>query len=226
MKNIWLADWTESIFYYILHPLQAILVLNAPMSTTLVHVSRTASERPRGETEELSLSRRLLEPSTSLSTGVSNIACSEGSLLETRVKELSALQLERVCSVEEAKFPELQFSCGYALDNNKQILIATNFVTNFAYVFYLSPVISFLVARLRHPSVSLACVFSSTWLPCCKGHETHRGVIDIVYCGGTASLKALLPFDFVNTSAQKPSTLRGHFTHAYRALDTLPNHYY
>ena len=65
----------------ILHPLQAILVLNAPMSTTPVRVSRTASERPRGETEELSLSRRLLEPSTSLLTGVSNIACSEGSLM-------------------------------------------------------------------------------------------------------------------------------------------------
>ena len=109
----------------ILHPLQAILVLNAPMSTTPVRVSRTASERPRGETEELSLSRRLLEPSTSLLTGVSNIACSEGSLLETRVEELSELQLERVCSVEEAKFPELQFSRGYALDNNKQILIVT-----------------------------------------------------------------------------------------------------
>ena len=75
----------------ILHPLQAILVLNAPMSTTPVRVSRTASERPRGETEELSLSRRLLEPSTSLLTGVSNIACSEGSLLETRVEHVSFL---------------------------------------------------------------------------------------------------------------------------------------
>ena len=95
------------------------------MSTTPLRVSRTASERPRGETEELSLSRRLLEPSTLLLTGVSNIACSEGSLLETRVEELSELQLERVCSVEEAKFPELQFSRGYALDNNKQILIVT-----------------------------------------------------------------------------------------------------
>ena len=37
------------------------------------------------------------------------------------------VQLEQPCTVqastvEETKFPELKFSCGYALDNNKQIL--------------------------------------------------------------------------------------------------------
>ena len=36
----------------------------------------------------------------------------------------------------------------------------------------------------------------------------------------------ILPFDYVNTSGQKPCTLRAHFTQAYWALDTLPNHYY
>ena len=41
-----------------------------------------------------------------------------------------------------------------------------------------------------------------------------------------ASLKAVLPFDHVNTSDQKPCILRAHFTRAYGALDTLPNHYY
>ena len=30
-----------------------------------------------------------------------------------------------------------------------------------------------------------------------------------------ALLKAVLPFDFVNTSDQKPSTLRAHFTQPY-----------
>ena len=30
-----------------------------------------------------------------------------------------------------------------------------------------------------------------------------------------ASLKAVLHFDFVNTSGQKPFTLRAHFTHPY-----------
>ena len=40
--------------------------------------------------------------------------------------------------------------------------------------------------------------------------------IDIVYQAlAAASLKAFLPFDFVNTSGQKPSTLRVHFTQPY-----------
>ena len=42
----------------------------------------------------------------------------------------------------------------------------------------------------------------------------------------TALLKAVLPFDFVNTSDQKPCTLCTHFTHPYWALDTLHNYYY
>ena len=38
------------------------------------------------------------------------------------------LQLEQVFTVQastlkEAKFPELQFSCGYVLDSNKQLLV-------------------------------------------------------------------------------------------------------
>ena len=83
--------------------------------STPVRVSR--SERPG---EDLP-SRRLQEPSTTLSTGVSitGNVCSEASLEETRAQESSALQLEQVCTVEEAKFPDLQFSRGYALDNNK-----------------------------------------------------------------------------------------------------------
>ena len=42
----------------------------------------------------------------------------------------------------------------------------------------------------------------------------------------TASLKDVLPFDYVNTSGQKPCILRAQLTQAYGALDTLPNHYY
>ena len=76
--------------------------------------------------EDLPL-RRLQEPSTPLSTGVSitGNVCSEASLKETRAQESSALQLEQVCTVEEAKFPDLQFSRGYTLDNTKQILVVT-----------------------------------------------------------------------------------------------------
>ena len=90
-----------------------------PMATP-VRVSRSASERPREDLPP----RRLQEPSTSLSTGVSitGNVCSEASLEETRAQESSTIQLEQVCTVE---FPELQFSRGYALDNNKQILVVT-----------------------------------------------------------------------------------------------------
>ena len=53
--------------------------------------------------------------------------------------------------------------------------------------------------------------------------EVHR-LVSILHAA--ASLKAVLPFDFVNTSGQKPSTLHAHFTHPYLSLDTLPNLYY
>ena len=122
-ENIWLVDWTDLISYiYVASDTRTYAALSTP-----VLVSRSASERTRQETEEFSLSRKLLELSTSLSTGVSTTGnvCSEGSLQETCIEELSALQLERVCTVEVSKYPELQFSRGYTLDNNKQILIVT-----------------------------------------------------------------------------------------------------
>ena len=88
------------------------------MSSPL-RVSRGAGETFRRYNEELP-PRRLVElgaepsnceptlPSTSSITA-ENI-CDEGSWLETRVEEPNALQLERVSSTEEAKYPELQFS--------------------------------------------------------------------------------------------------------------------
>ena len=54
--------------------------------------------------------------------------------------------------------------------------------------------------------------------------EAFHHLVSILHAA--ASLKAVLTFDFVNTSSQKPCTLRTHFTQAYRVLDTLPNHYY
>ena len=103
------------------------------MSTPL-RVSRVAGETFRRYNEEMP-PRRLVElgaeplnceltsPSTSSITE-ENI-CNEGSLLETRVEESNALQLEQVSSTEEAKYPELQFSLGYARDNERKILIVT-----------------------------------------------------------------------------------------------------
>ena len=65
---------------------------------------------------------------TSPSTGdvtAENI-CSEENLLETRVEESNVLQLEQVSSTEEAKYPELQFSLGYARDNERKYLLLRN----------------------------------------------------------------------------------------------------
>ena len=52
----------------------------------------------------------------------------------------------------------------------------------------------------------------------------HRHLVFLLHV--VALLKAVLPFDFVTTSGQKPSTLCAHFTQPYWALDTLPNLYY
>ena len=83
-------------------------------------------ETPR----EDSVLQRLLELSTSLSTGVStsvtgNVCSETNPEKESHVQESTMLQIEQVCAVEEAKFPELQFSRGYMLDNKKQILVVT-----------------------------------------------------------------------------------------------------
>ena len=45
--------------------------------------------------------------------------------------------------------------------------------------------------------------------------ETFHHLVSILHAA--ASLKVVLPFDFVNTSGQKPCTLRAHFTQPYRA---------
>ena len=59
---------------------------------------------------------RLQELSTDVC--VTENVCSETNPeKDSHVKESSVLQIEQVCAVEEAKFPELQFSRGYALDN-------------------------------------------------------------------------------------------------------------
>ena len=68
-----------------------------------------------------SVSRRLQELSTDVC--VTGNVCSEAN--PSHVEESSVLQIEQLCTVEEAKFPELQFSRSYAFDNNKQILVVT-----------------------------------------------------------------------------------------------------
>ena len=172
--------------------------------------------------------------------------------------------------MEEAKFPELQFSRGYALDNNKQILIVTQrhlaYHPPFGYVsraqitfqedgsytvHILMRVLQNGVAQDESEVHELLKRFSATsTYKFCPGiewsyyHEQYFEAIrfDIksvcrmeapFYHIGAASLKArsrmeapFLPHRCGLTKSQKPSTLRAHFTHAYRALDTLPNHYY
>ena len=87
--------------------------------STPVRVSGSVSESPQ---EDLRIFlRRLLELSTSLSTSTGNVY----SLEETTIQESSMLQFEQFFTVQEAKFLELQFSRGYTLNNNKQILVVT-----------------------------------------------------------------------------------------------------
>ena len=147
---------------------------------------------------------RLQELSTSLSTGVIDTenVCSKANPEEKAcVQESSVLWSERnklsVLS-KEAKFPELQCSCGCALDNNKHILA--------------------IILQCHHILMQEPKNGVVPGEP-----EVHRLVLIL---HATASLKAVLPFDLVNTTGQKPSTLHAHFTYPYRTLDTLPNHYY
>ena len=119
-------------------------------------------------------------------------ACAQGSsVLRSEQNKLSVLS-------EEAKFQELQYSYGYMLNNNKQILVVTLQCHHI------------LIHELEN-SVTPGEL------------EVHR-LVSILHAA--ASLKAVLLFDFVSTSGQKPSTLRAHFTQSYSALDILPNHYY
>jgi len=62
--------------------------------------------------------QRLLGPLLS-----TDIILNEETQEEACVQEPIALQLERVCSIEERKFPEFQFSLGYALDTNKILTV-------------------------------------------------------------------------------------------------------
>ena len=58
-----------------------------------------------------SVSRRLQE--LSIDVCVTGNVCSETNPeKDSHVEESSVLQIEQVCAVEEAKFPELQFSRG------------------------------------------------------------------------------------------------------------------
>ena len=103
--------------------IQTILVACTLMST-LVRVSL----RSEGHRDELlACPLRSLEASlsTDIVSGSISINTCHDVEEETPVQELSTLQLEWVCAVEEPKFPELQFYRGYALDSKKQMLIVT-----------------------------------------------------------------------------------------------------
>ena len=106
------------------------------------------------------------------------------------VQKLSVLQSEwnrLLVLSKEAKFPGLQYPCGYAFDSNKQILVVTLQCHHI------------LMQELENGIAS--------------GKPKVYGLVSILHAA--ASLKAVLPFDFVNTSGQKPSTLHAHFKHPY-----------
>ena len=141
------------------------------------------------EKTQPAVSQRLQERSTLFLIGVSvtgNVCSKASPEEEAHVQESSMLQLEQVVSiVRGAKLPELQYSYGYMLDNNKQILVVT-----------------------QHHHILIQAMENGI----ASGKpEVHRLVLIL---HATTSLKAVLPFDF-NTSGQKPSTLHTHFTHPY-----------
>ena len=83
--------------------------------------------------------------------------------------------------------------CRYTLDNNKQIRV--------------------VIIQRHHIQMQELGKSIAPGEP-----EVHRLVLIL---HAASLLKAFLPFDFANTSGQKPSTLCAHFTHRYLALDTL-----
>ena len=134
-----------------------------------------------------SISRRWVTGCIDLAFDWCQCYCSEASQEEeeAHVQGSSAFRLEQVCTVwggtvKEAKFPELQSSCGYALDSNKQVLVQC----------YAMP---------PYPNGRTGEQHCMRWF--------HR-LVSIFHA--TVSLKAVLPFDFIDTSGQKPSTLRTH----------------
>ena len=88
--------------------------------------------------------------------------------------------------------------CGHALDNNKQIRVV-------------------IIQRRNIHMQELGRGIAS------GEPEVHRLVLIL---HAASLLKAFLPFDFANTSGQKPSTLCAHFTHPYLVLNTVLNHCY
>ena len=134
----------------------------------------------------------LLEISVAIKASPKEKARAQGSsVLWSEQNKLSVLS-------EEAKFPELQYSYGYTLNNNKHILV-------------VALQCHFILMHELENAVTPGEL------------EVHR-LVSILHA--TASIKAVLPFHIVKISGQKPSTLRTHFTQSYSALDILPNHYY
>ena len=147
--------------------------------------------------QEDSVAQRLQELSSDV--GVTGNVCRETNPEEdSHVVESSILQIEQVCAVEEEKFQELKFSHGYALDNNKQILVVTQchlaYHPPFGYVSRVritfqedgSYKVHILMRELENGQPE--------WIM--RHLQTLSFDINIVYCG---SVKDLFPFDFINT---------------------------
>ena len=139
-----------------------------------------------------SVLRRLQELLTDVC--VTGNVCSETNLeKDSHVEESSMLQ---VCAVEEAKFPELQFSRVYALDNFLVHCFSLSLLRlNPFFIIVLAPFPKFFPWRRsrRHASQGL----SGSRVP--DTYRCYRLIgINITY---RDSVKALLPFDFMNTSS-------------------------
>ena len=134
----------------------------------------------------------LEELSTLLSTGVNvtGNVCSKASPEEKHVcKSQACFNQNRTSCQYCPKKPsfQLRYSYGYALNNNKRILVVT--------------------LQWRHILMQELEKGVAPGEP-----KVHRLILIL---RTVASLKAVLPFNVVNTSDQKPFTLRTHFTRPY-----------
>ena len=78
-------------------------------------------ERRRSRRDEESSSRELFVPSNNLVRDKTDSARADAAT----DKNGGALQLEKISSSLESKFPELSFTLGRALDNDKQVLVVS-----------------------------------------------------------------------------------------------------
>ena len=179
-------------------------------------------ERRGSRRDEESSSRELFVPSNNLVRDKTDSARADAAT----DKNGGALQLEKITSSLESKFPELSFTLGRALDNDKQVLVVSQRVLAFMPPFgYTSRIRVTIQENCRYRvHVLLRTLEDGTVSDEAEVYALLKKLISILMLGRAPQSR--LTFEAINVSSQKPCTLRGHFTQAYWRLDTLSLFYY